>query len=105
MLCFPAGDKIATFSGSIVDCHIFHELLSQKEHSFNPSFAPHPQLHRWNWHIDPWLKDQMGKKPMDGFRLLKKPFDSNNILNPGGTLGLYINPAQREKCLGEDLEV
>ena len=51
-----------------------------------------------------WLDDQIGKEPMDRFRLLKKPFDSNNIMNPGGTLGLDMSPAQKEKRWGKDLE-
>ncbi len=36
----------------------------------------------------PWLEDQIGKNQMDVFKALKKHFDPNNIMNPGGTLGL-----------------
>ncbi len=52
----------------------------------------------------PWLEDQIGKEQMDVIRLLKKHFDPNNILNPGGTLGLDMSPAQKEKRWGKDFE-
>ena len=42
---------------------------------------------------------------MDVIRLLKNHFDPNNIMNPGGTLGLDMTTAQREKRWGKDLEV
>jgi hypothetical protein len=29
---------------------------------------------------------------------LDQPFDPHNIMNPGGKLGLYIGPAQRENA-------
>lgn len=53
----------------------------------------------------PWLEDQIGTQQMDVIRLLKKHFDPNNIMNPGGTLGLDMSPAQREKRWGMDYEV
>ena len=36
----------------------------------------------------PWLEGQIGKNQMDVYKALKKHFDPNNIMNPGGTLGL-----------------
>ncbi|MBB6623594.1 FAD-binding oxidoreductase [Clostridium gasigenes] len=36
----------------------------------------------------PWLEGQIGKNQMDVYKVLKKHFDPNNIMNPGGTLGL-----------------
>lgn len=38
----------------------------------------------------PWLEGQLGKNEMDVIRALKKHFDPNNIMNPGGTLGLDL---------------
>ncbi len=52
----------------------------------------------------PWLEDQIGKEQMDVVRLLKNHFDPNNIMNPGGTLGLDMSPAQKEKRWGKDIE-
>lgn len=52
----------------------------------------------------PWLEDQIGKEQMDVIRLLKKHFDPNNIMNPGGTLGLDMSADQANKVWGKDLE-
>ncbi|OQY38970.1 MAG: FAD-binding oxidoreductase [Spirochaetaceae bacterium 4572_7] len=35
-----------------------------------------------------WVEDSIGKAQLDLFRSLKNYFDPNNIMNPGGTLGL-----------------
>ncbi len=39
----------------------------------------------------PWLEEQIGKECMDVIRVLKKHFDPNHIMNPGGTLGLDMS--------------
>lgn len=52
----------------------------------------------------PWLEEQIGKEQMDVIRLLKGHFDPNNIMNPGGTLGLDMSPAQAERRWSKDLE-
>ena len=38
--------------------------------------------------IAPWLEKQVGTEQHDVYKALKKHFDPNNIMNPGGTLGL-----------------
>ena len=38
----------------------------------------------------PYLEGQIGENEMDIFRALKKHFDPDNIMNPGGTLGLDL---------------
>ncbi|MDF2674160.1 MAG: Alkylglycerone-phosphate synthase [Clostridiales bacterium] len=38
----------------------------------------------------PWLEDQIGKNQMDVIKTLKRHFDPDNIMNPGGTLGLDL---------------
>ena len=42
-----------------------------------------------------WLEGQMGSLEYSTFRVLKNHFDPDNIMNPGGTLGLDI--PQNEK--------
>jgi alkyldihydroxyacetonephosphate synthase len=44
--------------------------------------------------IGPWMEKHLGKEQMDALRALKNHFDPNNIMNPGGTLGL--DSTQRE---------
>jgi alkyldihydroxyacetonephosphate synthase len=38
--------------------------------------------------IGPWMERHLGVEQMDVLRALKRHFDPNNIMNPGGTLGL-----------------
>ena len=43
----------------------------------------------------PWLEGQLGKNQMDVFKALKKHFDPNNIMNPGGTLALDMPDSEK----------
>lgn len=43
----------------------------------------------------PWLEGQIGRNQMEVFRTLKRHFDPNNIMNPGGTLALDMPEDQR----------
>jgi alkyldihydroxyacetonephosphate synthase len=52
----------------------------------------------------PWLEGQIGTPAMDVIRTLKKHFDPNNIMNPGGTLGLDTTQEQKEKRWSKSLE-
>ncbi|RTZ97227.1 MAG: FAD-binding oxidoreductase, partial [Deltaproteobacteria bacterium] len=45
--------------------------------------------------IAPWMTDYLGEEQMAVLRALKKHFDPDNIMNPGGQLGLDLNPARR----------
>ncbi|MGK5092040.1 FAD-binding oxidoreductase [Deltaproteobacteria bacterium TL4] len=38
--------------------------------------------------IAPWIEEHLGKEQLEVLRALKNHFDPNNIMNPGGTLGL-----------------
>jgi alkyldihydroxyacetonephosphate synthase len=38
--------------------------------------------------IAPWMEKHLGKEQMNVLRAIKKHFDPNNIMNPGGQLGL-----------------
>lgn len=51
----------------------------------------------------PWLEGQIGRKEFDIFRALKNHFDPDNIMNPGGTLGLDI-PEEEKRFLREDIQ-
>lgn len=43
----------------------------------------------------PWLEGQIGKNQMGVFKVLKQHFDPNNIMNPGGTLGLDLEESEK----------
>ncbi len=40
--------------------------------------------------IAPWMEQHLGKEQMDVLRAIKRHFDPNNIMNPGGQLGLDL---------------
>jgi alkyldihydroxyacetonephosphate synthase len=43
----------------------------------------------------PWLEGQLGENQYEIFKTLKKHFDPNNIMNPGGTLGLDLDESEK----------
>ncbi len=43
----------------------------------------------------PWLEGQLGKSLIDILAALKSHFDPNNIMNPGGTLGLDLPDSEK----------
>ena len=47
----------------------------------------------------PWLEAQIGKNQMDIYRALKNHFDPDNLMNPGGTLGIDLPEDQRPETL------
>ncbi|MBW1788013.1 MAG: FAD-binding oxidoreductase [Deltaproteobacteria bacterium] len=47
----------------------------------------------------PWMEAHLGKAQMDVLRALKRHFDPNNIMNPGGTLGLDVADEEKRRLL------
>jgi len=47
----------------------------------------------------PWLEGSIGKNEFAIFKALKRHFDPDNIMNPGGTLGLDL-PDEKKRFLG-----
>lgn len=44
----------------------------------------------------PWLEGQIGTNQMEIFKVLKNHFDPDNIMNPGGTLGLDLKEEEKK---------
>ena len=49
----------------------------------------------------PWLEAQIGHNQMEIYRALKKHFDPDNIMNPGGTLGLDLPEDKRRDFINK----
>jgi alkyldihydroxyacetonephosphate synthase len=47
--------------------------------------------------LGPWMEKHLGPEQMDILRALKRHFDPNNIMNPGGQLGLDLAEEQKRK--------
>ncbi len=43
----------------------------------------------------PWLEGQIGTRQMEIFKVLKNHFDPDNLMNPGGTLGLDLKEEEK----------
>jgi len=82
---FEHVDDYRTFQAGILD-HI------QK---YGGSLSHHHGIGRM---IAPWIEHHLGKEQMDVLRALKKHFDPHKIMNPGGQLGLDLDPAQIRRC-------
>jgi len=65
----------------------FHKGIIEQIVKHGGSLSHHHGVGRM---FAPWIEDHLGKAQMDVLRCLKKHFDPNNIMNPGGTLGLDI---------------
>ncbi len=50
----------------------------------------------------PWLEGSLGRNEFAIFKALKRHFDPDNIMNPGGTLGLDL-PETEKRFLREDI--
>ena len=51
----------------------------------------------------PWLEGQLGRKEYGVFKVLKEYFDPDNMMNPGGTLGLDLKEEEK-RFLREDIQ-
>lgn len=81
---FDQVDDYRAFQAGILD-HI------QK---YGGSLSHHHGIGRM---IAPWIEHHLGQEQMGVLRTLKKHFDPNNIMNPGGQLGLDLDPAQMRR--------
>ena len=51
----------------------------------------------------PWLEGSLGRKEYGVFKTLKQYFDPDNIMNPGGTLGLDLSEEEK-RFLRDDIQ-
>jgi alkyldihydroxyacetonephosphate synthase len=63
----------------------FQEGIIDSIHTHGGSLSHHHGVGKM---IAPWMEAHLGREQMDVLRALKKHFDPNNIMNPGGQLGL-----------------
>lgn len=63
----------------------FHRGIIQSISDSGGSLSHHHGVGKM---IGPWMEKHLGKNQLDVLRSLKKHFDPQNIMNPGGTMGL-----------------
>ena len=76
-------EEYIEYQKGILDSYIKANTAISHHHGIGKSFGP-------------WLEYSIGKTSMDIIRTLKKHFDKNNIMNPGGTLGLDVKKRDKK---------
>lgn len=77
-------DEYVEYQAGILDQYVKFGASMSHHHGIGKSFAP-------------WLEHSIGSMNMEVYRTLKNHFDPNNIMNPGGTLGIDLAPEERRK--------
>ncbi len=72
----------------------FQEGILDKIQEFGGSLSHHHGVGRM---IGPRMQSHIGEVQMNLLRAIKKQLDPNNILNPGGQLGLDSNPSETQE--------
>lgn len=99
---YPQGTNLYfIFIARISDIDAYLELQYGVLEAIRASGAAVSHHHGIGKQTAPWLEEQIGSENMGIIRALKKHFDPHNIMNPGGTLGLDMSEAQREKRWGK----
>ncbi|MGF7059626.1 FAD-binding oxidoreductase [Brassicibacter mesophilus] len=70
----------------------YHRGILDNIQKYGASMSHHHGIGKM---IAPWLEGQIGKNQMNIYKALKKHFDPNNIMNPGGTLGLDLDENEK----------
>jgi alkyldihydroxyacetonephosphate synthase len=93
---YPQGTNLYfIFIANMTDTAEYREFqkgIIDHIQKFGGSLSHHHGVGRM---IGPWMENHLGKEQMAVLRTLKKHFDPNNIMNPGGQLGLDEIPQRR----------
>jgi len=89
---YPSGTNLYfIFMGRFEDLDAyreFHSGIIDHIQKYGGSLSHHHGVGRM---MAPWMETHLGKEQMDVLKALKKHFDPNHIMNPGGQLGLDLN--------------
>lgn len=94
--CYPQGANLYfIFIGRFKTKEGFLEYHRGVLDSIQRSGAAMSHHHGIGKLFAPWLEGQIGKREHRIFKVLKEHFDPNNIMNPGGTLGLDLSSDEK----------
>jgi alkyldihydroxyacetonephosphate synthase len=79
-------EEYLDYQASILDAIYWHGATMSHHHGIGKMTAP-------------WLEAQIGTNQLAVSRALKRHFDPNNIMNPGGTLALDLDPRKRRSLV------
>ena len=94
--CYPQGANLYfIFITKMTDAEAFKKYHSSILDAIQRSGAAMSHHHGIGKMFGPWLEGQLGAREYGIIRALKEYFDPNNIMNPGGTLGLDIEENEK----------
>ena len=97
--CYPQGANLYfIFIARMTELDEFVNYWSGILDHIQKSGAAISHHHGIGKFFAPWLEGQVGSRQMEIFKALKKHFDPDNLMNPGGTLGLDL-PEEKKKFL------
>jgi alkyldihydroxyacetonephosphate synthase len=71
----------------------FHAGILQAIHDSGAAMSHHHGIGKM---FAPWLESSIGKNEFAVYRALKRHFDPDNVMNPGGTLGLDLGENEKK---------
>jgi alkyldihydroxyacetonephosphate synthase len=97
---YPQGANLYfIFIVQMTDPEEFREFHAGILNAIQKSGAAMSHHHGIGKMFGPWLEGSLGKNQFEIFKALKRHFDPDNIMNPGGTLGLDL-PDEQKRFLG-----
>ena len=91
--CYPQGCNLYfIFIGRFAEIGEYLEYHRGILDAIRDSGATMSHHHGIGKMFAPWLPGQIGENEYEIFRTLKKHFDPDNLMNPGGTLGFDLPP-------------
>lgn len=95
--CYPQGANLYfIFIARMTELEDFVNYWSGILDHIQKSGAAISHHHGIGKFFAPWLEGQIGTRQMEIFQTLKKHFDPDNLMNPGGTLGLDLSEDQKK---------
>ncbi len=97
--CYPQGANLYfIFIARMTELDEFVDYWSGILDHIQKSGAAISHHHGIGKFFAPWLEGQIGSRQMEIYKALKKHFDPDNLMNPGGTLGLDL-PEEKKRFL------
>lgn len=95
--CYPQGANLYfIFIAKMTTLDEFVDYWSGILDHIQQSGAAISHHHGIGKFFAPWLEGQIGSNQADILRALKKHFDPDNLMNPGGTLGLDLDESEKK---------
>lgn len=96
---YPQGANLYfIFIGKFADKHEYREYqfgIFDNIRHYGASMSHHHGVGKMT---APWVEDSIGPEAMSLFRALKIHFDPDNLMNPGGTLGLDLAAKEKRRA-------